>query len=247
MLLKLPSSPLVRLCGQQKDWARFAITNVHIVGNCLGLESLSDKTTLIVGLGAIGQEVAKFAKAFGMRVLGIRQSPTVVANVDQQGTLTDLPQMLPAADFLVLAVPLTAQTRGLIGATELARMKPTATLINVARGAVVDVQALKNALQTGTIRQACLDVLPTEPWPADDELWEVPNLFVTPHNAWSSPMYLPRVAELWLENLAALYAWGGIIASGSLNAPTHPPRPTRNFSPSSPTAHGQRSRCSGWW
>ena len=167
----------------------------------LGLESLSDKTILVVGLGAIGQEVAKFAKAFGMRVLGIRQSPTVVANVDQQGTLTDLPQMLPAADFLVLAVPLTAQTRGLIGATELARMKPTATLINVARGAVVDVQALKNALQTSTIRQACLDVLPTEPWPADDELWDVPNLFVTPHNAWSSPLYLPRVAELWLENL----------------------------------------------
>ena len=85
--------------------------------------------------------------------------------------------MLAAADFLVLAVPLTAQTRGLIGATELARMKPTATLINVARGAIVDVHALKNALQTNTIRQACLDVLPTEPWPADDELWDIPNLF----------------------------------------------------------------------
>jgi phosphoglycerate dehydrogenase-like enzyme len=80
-------------------------------------------------------------------------------------------------------------------------MKPTATLINVARGAVVDIGALKEALRTGKLRQACLDVLPTEPWPADDALWDVPNLFVTPHNAWSSPMYLPRVAELWLENL----------------------------------------------
>src|SRR5581483_9918198 len=167
----------------------------------LGLESLSDKTILIIGLGAIGQEVAKFAKGFGMRVLGIRQSPAVTANVDRQGTLADLPQMLPAADFIVLAVPLTNHTRSLIGAHEFACMKPTATLINVARGAVVDVTALKEALRTGRLRQACLDVLPTEPWPADDELWDISNLFLTPHNAWSSPMYLPRVAELWLENL----------------------------------------------
>jgi phosphoglycerate dehydrogenase-like enzyme len=167
----------------------------------LGLESLSDKTILVVGLGAIGQEVAKFAKAFGMRVLGIRQSPTAVANVDQQGTLADLSLLLPEADFVVLAVPLTDQTRELIGARALACMKPTATLINVARGAVVNVQALKETLQAGTIRQACLDVLPTEPWPANDDLWDVPNLFLTPHNAWSSPMYLPRVADLWLENL----------------------------------------------
>ena len=167
----------------------------------LGLESLSDKTILVVGLGAIGQEVAKFAKAFGMRVLGIRQSPTAVANVDQQGTLAELSLLLPEADFVVLAVPLTDQTRELIGARELACMKPTATLINVARGAVVNVQALKETLQAGTIRQACLDVLPTEPWPANDDLWDVPNLFLTPHNAWSSPMYLPRVADLWLENL----------------------------------------------
>ena len=167
----------------------------------LGLESLSDKTALIIGLGAIGQEVAKFAKAFGMRVLGIRQSPTVAVNVDQQGTLADLSQMLPAADFVVLAVPLTPYTRALIGKDELACMKPTATLINVARGAVVDVYALKEALQSGKLRQACLDVLPTEPWPADDDLWDIPNLFITPHNAWSSPLYLPRVADLWLENL----------------------------------------------
>jgi len=167
----------------------------------LGLESLSDKTILVIGLGAIGREVAKFAKAFGMRVLGIRQSPTAVANVDQQGTLAELSLLLPEADFVVLAVPLTDQTRELIGARALACMKPTATLINVARGAVVNVQALKETLQAGTIRQACLDVLPTEPWPANDDLWDVPNLFLTPHNAWSSPMYLPRVADLWLENL----------------------------------------------
>jgi phosphoglycerate dehydrogenase-like enzyme len=80
-------------------------------------------------------------------------------------------------------------------------MKPTATLINVARGSVVDLAALREALAQKQIRQACLDVLPQEPWPAEDDLWETPRLLITPHNAWSSPLYVPRVAELWLENL----------------------------------------------
>ena len=80
-------------------------------------------------------------------------------------------------------------------------MKSTATLINVARGAIVDIEALKEALRTGAIRQACLDVFPTEPLPADDDLWDMPNVFITPHTASTSPLYLPRVAELWLENL----------------------------------------------
>ncbi|MBI3301823.1 MAG: D-2-hydroxyacid dehydrogenase [Deltaproteobacteria bacterium] len=167
----------------------------------LGLESLSDKTVLVVGLGAIGRQVAAFAKGFGMQVLGIRRSRDAVAHVDQQGTLADLPRFLTAADFIVLALPLTPEVCGLIGRNELACMKPTATLINVARGALVDVSALKEALVQGQLRQVCLDVLPTEPWPAEDDLWDVPNLFLTPHNAWSSPLYLPRVATLWLENL----------------------------------------------
>jgi phosphoglycerate dehydrogenase-like enzyme len=167
----------------------------------LGLESLSDKTVLIIGLGAIGKQVALYAKSFGMRVLGIRQATDRVEHIDQQGTLADLSPFLRAADFVVLAVPLTDTTRALIGTNELACMKPTATLINVARGAVVDITALKDALTNKRIRHACLDVLPTEPWPAEDGLWDLPNLFLTPHNAWSSLLYLPRVAELWLENL----------------------------------------------
>src|SRR5215831_7387605 len=167
----------------------------------LALDGLSDKTVLVVGLGAIGTRVAALAKAFGMRVLGIRRSPVAVAHIDEQGTLADLPRFLPAADFVVLALPFTEESRGLIGESMLAVMKKTATLINVARGALVDVAALKEALQAGRLRQACLDVLPTEPWPADDDLWDTPRLLLTPHNAWSSPLYLPRVAQLWLENL----------------------------------------------
>ena len=86
-------------------------------------------------------------------------------------------------------------------------MKPAATLVNIARGAIVDIVAVRDALTSGQLRHACLDVLPTEPWPKDDPLWDVSNLFFTPHNAWSSPLYLPRVAEVWLENLGR-YARG---------------------------------------
>lgn len=167
----------------------------------LGLESLSDKTILIVGLGAIGARVAVYAKAFGMRVLGIRQSAARVAHVDEHGTLSDLARFLPLADFVVLAVPATATTRNLFGSTEFALMKPTATLINVARGAVVDLEALRRALTENQIRRACLDVLPQEPWPSDDDLWETPRLLMTPHNASSSPLYGARVADVWLANV----------------------------------------------
>ncbi len=167
----------------------------------LDLDSLSDKTLVIVGLGAIGSHIARYAKGFGMRVLGLRQSATGVEHVDQQGTLSDLHAFLPDADFVVLALPLTPQTQGLIGKVELDLMKPTVTLVNIARGAIADIAAVRDALTSGQLRHACLDVLPTEPWPQDDPLWDVPNLFFTPHNAWSSPLYLPRVAEVWLENL----------------------------------------------
>ncbi|MEE8289972.1 MAG: D-2-hydroxyacid dehydrogenase [Candidatus Tectomicrobia bacterium] len=167
----------------------------------LELESLSDKTLLVVGLGAIGSRVAAFAKGFGMRVLGLRRSSEAVMHVDRQGTLADLAAWLPEADFVVLALPISPPLVGLIDQEALARLKPTATLINVGRGALVDLPALKQTLQAGRLRHACLDVLPTEPWPAQDDLWDVPNLFITPHNASSSPLYLQRVGALWIENL----------------------------------------------
>jgi phosphoglycerate dehydrogenase-like enzyme len=156
---------------------------------------------LVVGLGAIGSRVAALAKAFGMYVLGIRRSPEMLAHVDAQGTLADLSGFLSVADFVVLSLPFTEEQRGLIDRSALALLKPTAVLINVARGAIVDVVALTEALQAKQLRSACLDVLPTEPWPAADNLWDTPRLFITPHNAWSSPLYLPRVASVWIENL----------------------------------------------
>ena len=174
----------------------------------LRLESLSDKTMLIVGLGAIASHVATYGKAFGIRVLGIRRSTGAVANVDRQGTMTDFSAFLPEADFLVLAIPIAPEVVGLIDQRALALMKPTATLINVGRGALVDIPALKQSLQEGHLRHFCTDVLPTEPWPADDDLWDIPNVLITPHNASSSPLYLKRVGDLWIENLRR-YVRGG--------------------------------------
>ena len=170
--------------------------------NKLDLTALSATTVLVVGLGAIGSRVVHFAKAFGMTVLGIRRSAEPVPGVDRQGTPDDLAAFLPEADFVVLALPISDESVDLIDADALARMKSTATLVNVGRGALIDTGALRTALASGAIAQACLDVLPVEPWPSDDDLWDIPNLLITPHNGSRSPMYAIRVGEMWLENLA---------------------------------------------
>ncbi len=167
----------------------------------LRLAGLSAATILVIGLGAIGSQVVKYAGAFGMTVLGIRRSLEPVPGVERQGTLADLSAFLPEADFVVLAVPNTEETAGLFDRHEFAAMKPTATLVNVGRGALVDVGALRTALESGDIASAFVDVLPTEPWPAASDLWDCPNLFISPHNASSTPLYVVRVAEIWLDNL----------------------------------------------
>ena len=116
-----------------------------------------------------------------MTVLGVRRSAEPVPGVDRQGTADDLAAFLPEADFVVLAVPISDETESLIDESRaFARMKNTATLVNVGRGALVDTDALRAALASGGIAQACLDVLPVEPWPSDDDLWDVPNLLLTP-------------------------------------------------------------------
>lgn len=167
----------------------------------LELEGLSDKTVLVVGLGAIGSRIARMSKGFGMRVLGIRHSVEPVEYVDEQGNADDLTVFLPKADFVILALPLTPLTNGLINRHSFSKMKPGATLINVARGDIVDIPALLESLDSGLLGQACLDVVPTEPLPREHDLWATPGLFLTPHNASQTPLYTPRVMALWLQNL----------------------------------------------
>ncbi|OGQ96324.1 MAG: hypothetical protein A2521_10845 [Deltaproteobacteria bacterium RIFOXYD12_FULL_57_12] len=167
----------------------------------LELEGLGNKTILVIGLGAVGGRVAELARAFGMHVLGIRKKQQPTATVDEIGTLDSLPAFLPRADVVVLALPLSPATRQLFGDAQFRAMKDTVILVNVARGELVDIQALRIALAAKPAMQACLDVMPEEPWPADDDLWQMPNVLLTPHVAWSSPLYRPRAAALWLDNL----------------------------------------------
>ncbi len=167
---------------------------------------LSAATVLVVGLGAIGSRVARYAGAFGMTVHGIRRSAEPAPDVARQGTLADLADFLPHADFVVLAVPNTDETAGIIDRDAFALMKKSATLVNVGRGALVDVDALRDALASGEIAQAFVDVMPTEPWPRESDLWDIPNLFITPHTASQTPLYAGRVGDIWLENLKRFLA-----------------------------------------
>ncbi len=166
---------------------------------------LNSKTVGIIGLGRIGGEVARLGRAFRMRVLALRRSVTrrekEVSGVDELFPHNELLQMLPECDFVVLTVPLTPETRGLIGEAELKAMKPTAYIINVARGPVIKQDVLIQALKEGWIAGAALDVFETEPLPRDSELWELPNVVITPHIAGNTERYTTVVTELFCENL----------------------------------------------
>lgn len=168
----------------------------------LRLREASDLTVGIVGLGSIGSEIARRCHAVGMRVLATRRHIDRGAPfVDQLFTLEDLSELLVASDFVVVAVPLTPETRGLIDAGALRQMRRDAWLINIARGAIVDQAALVDALGQGWIGGAALDVFEEEPLPATSPLWDLPNVLITPHNSWSTPHFKRREAELFLDNL----------------------------------------------
>src|SRR3990170_3323351 len=164
-------------------------------------EELWGKTVGILGLGSIGREVAARCQAFGMRVIGTKRTPAAVPHVDQVLPPAGLDEALRAADYLVIILPLTEQTRGLIGARELGLMKPTAYLINVARGAIVQEADLIAALRTGRLRGAGLDVFEREPLPQDSPLWEMEQVILTPHVSGAVPDYYDRALPLFCENL----------------------------------------------
>jgi phosphoglycerate dehydrogenase-like enzyme len=165
---------------------------------------LTGSTLGIVGLGTIGRRVAQLGQAFGMRVLATRRSVQrgeQEPDVDQIFPLTQLHEMLRQSDYVVVAVPLTRQTEKLIGAAELRAMRGHAYLVNVARGRVVDEQALIRALQEGWIGGAGLDVVEQEPLIADSPLYSLPNVILTPHISGSSDRYNERLTALFAENL----------------------------------------------
>ncbi|QDU20878.1 2-hydroxyacid dehydrogenase [Urbifossiella limnaea] len=155
----------------------------------------------VVGMGRIGEQVAKRARGFGMTVLYCNRRRNEAAEVALGATFAPLDDLLERSDYVVLTVPLTAQTRGMIGRAELARMKPTASLINVARGAVVDVAALTDALRGRRIHAAALDVTDPEPLPRDHPILALPNVIITPHLGSATVETRRRMAEVSIDNL----------------------------------------------
>lgn len=181
------------------EWARTDIRNEDLEGRTMG----------IVGLGHIGAEVARLAPHFGMRVIGMRRQPRGDEPCETW-PVTRLAELLATVDDLVLTAPLTDDTRGMVGAAELAMLRPGAHLVNVGRGELVDEAALAGALARGHLGGAALDVFVTEPLPADSPLWDLPNVIITPHAAAGTQLGADRAAEMFTRNLAA-FVMGGAM------------------------------------
>lgn len=181
--------------AQQPIWEESS--PIEINGRVLGL----------VGLGAIGSEVARRARVFGMRIVAIKRHPQRNAEAaDEVYPPEELNRLLEKADFVVLCAPATAETRGMISYPQLDAMKKNAYLINVSRGTLVDEQALVGALETGQIAGAALDVTAEEPLPSESPLWRAPHLLITPHMAAVSERLWHRHAALLLSNLERWFA-----------------------------------------
>jgi D-2-hydroxyacid dehydrogenase (NADP+) len=164
-------------------------------------DELAGKTLLVVGLGRIGTRLARLGRAFDMRVVGIKRHPQPIADVDVILGHEHLMDALSNADFVALTCPLTPETEGMLGEMQFAAMKSSAYLINVARGRIVDEEALLTALHSGSIAGAALDCFHDEPLSADSPVWGLKNAIITPHTAGETRRYEANLVDILLENL----------------------------------------------
>jgi len=171
------------------------------------LRQLAGQTLGVIGLGNIGREIARRGKAFGMKVVAADvRSMERPAFVDELWDIKDIDRVLEESDYLVIAAPLTPETRGMVGAAELHKMKPTAHLINIGRGAIIDEAALIDALKNGVIAGAGLDVFEKEPLPPDSELWDMENVIISPHIGGAAPESRTLSFEIFLDNFRKFVA-----------------------------------------
>ena len=162
---------------------------------------VADQTLGVVGVGAIGAEICRRAAAFGMRVLGVDTHPRTIEGIVNVSPIERLDDLLAESDFTVIAAPHTPQTARLFNAERIARMKRGSYLINIGRGVIVELDALVNALRSGHLAGAALDVFETEPLPPDHPLWDFENVILTPHIAAASPHIAQRHLATLLENI----------------------------------------------
>ncbi len=174
-----------------RRWAHTELRGRMVAGRTMG----------ILGLGTIGREVARRAAAFGLRVWGTRRTPAPAAGAERVFPPDGLDEVLRVSDVLAVTLPLTRETRGLLGARELGRLPRGAFVVNVGRGGLIDEAALAAGLREGRLGGAGLDVFADEPLPETSPLWTVPNLIITPHVAGDFPGYMDRIVPLFCENL----------------------------------------------
>jgi phosphoglycerate dehydrogenase-like enzyme len=188
-----------------RSWPRMAAEQrAHHWERC-AIETLEGKTLGLVGLGNVGRTAARLAKPFGMRTIGVRRSPGASEH-DQDGVDAlygpdGLDTVLRESDYLALCVPHTSETVGMLGAAEIASIKRGAVLINIARGSVIDELAMIEALRSGQLRGAALDVVAREPLAADSPLWDMPNVIITPHSMSTGIDENERLTALFCDNL----------------------------------------------
>ena len=167
-----------------------------------GQAALAGTTLVVAGMGGIGREIAKRGRAFDMKVLAtVRTARAAPDYVAELGTAKDLDRFLAQADVIAIALPLTKETRGLFDAKRLARIKKGAILVNIARGAIVDTPALIEALASGHLCGACLDVTDPEPLPPDSPLWKMNNVIITPHVAGRAELTRERRLSIFRDNV----------------------------------------------
>lgn len=174
----------------------------HVWRERVPARPIAGSTVVVLGLGGIGQQVARLCGALGMRVIGVSRSAAPVDGVEVHH-VDALPELVGSADHIVVTLPGTPHTDGLLGADLLARVKPGVTVVNVGRGTVIDEAALIDALRDGRVGFAALDVFATEPLPAGSPLWDEPNVLVSPHTAALDVREEERIAELFCANLRA--------------------------------------------
>lgn len=178
---------------RRRHWERYAGTD------------LAGRTVVIVGLGAIGKEIARAARAFGMHVIGVKRrvTPTLAEAmpVDELYPPAALNDALHRAEFLILVAPHTAETKGMIGRDQLHLMPVGSVIINVGRGPLIDEQALIEALKSGHLGGASLDVFRTEPLPGDSPLWDLPNVLISPHSGSTSDRENARITDIFCDNI----------------------------------------------
>ncbi len=164
-------------------------------------ERLAGQMVLVLGAGGIGRAIGRLARGAGMRVMGVaRTARPSDPDLGRVVALRDLQAFLPDADYLVIALPLTSETKGMVGAATLGRMKPTARLVNVARGPIVDEEALVQALRARRIAGAALDVFTEEPLPADSPLWDLPGVIISPHMSGDFTGWEASLSQLFVVN-----------------------------------------------